>query len=181
MPRWPLLVAFIVGLAIGRLPFSWDGSISATHVIGFVWTLAVAHYLKEFVERRIDRSKGEREIYLEEAKDVLATARAARACFLDLYRSQTTLKDSDAALVIALKAISLGLTNLDRLGLLTHSLKVEPANRVAAERAYFEYKKLLTGGSNQVPYSSDVYNRAEQVFSDLTLHLTAFAFDINRA
>jgi hypothetical protein len=182
LPVTMLLLGVLLGIFMavaGRVTI--DTKLTVGDVANALVTLLVAVALQVFFQRNFSADRVERDLLIEQTREVASAIKAARETFVAAYTGGVSV-EGDLRLIAALRNASLQLTALERASEECDTDYRSPT--LTDIRALLRrYRRLLTERAMNPTqqYSTETYGSAEAVFGSLSHALLKFSVHVNRA
>lgn len=175
-----LLVGITFGF-IGRefLSVTFKNEFDIAHVLTIILTIIVAALLQYHAIARRGDARAEKDLLIEQVKEIIETASEVRKRFLTCFHTRTTSEEDFRFIKTALKNWSSSMSMLED-ALQDCNMSKEKAALGIVKYQFFEYKRVLTGGVYLAPYSDYAFNSSELTFKRLRSQLQVLMRQINR-
>lgn len=179
-----LLGGFFFGLAAGfiffyRHTFSFSNTITSADVLNWAIVLIVATILQSYWQRNYSDRRIEKNLLIDQVKEVLTVLRDVRALFTTCYGKARVSEDDKRAMLGLLKNLSNGINFLEK-ALRRHKGRFRGVDLQEAKVYYLDYKRVLTGRNfPSRPYSGELYNEQEDAYRALRERFQETMFQIN--
>lgn len=181
------LIGLLAGIALATIALSvstlkLNPDIRVTDVVNLTLTIAIALYVKDYVQQRFTNVRIEKDLLIGTAKQTLLDLQTTRRSFVDAYKAGAISHGQGVELLTNLRSVANGFTSLEETVKTTPALRVPSENRDAAKAAYLRYKAIVTGDAfPEQPYDAAAYGDQERAFTDVSQCLTTYILDINRS
>ncbi len=177
-------VILLVGITLGFIgrefsSVTFKNEFDIAHVLTIILTIIVAALLQYHAIARRSDARAEKDLLIEQVKEIIETASDVRKRFLTCFHTRTTSEEDFRLIKAALKNWSSSMSMLED-ALQDCSMNKEKETLTTVKYEFFEYKKFLTGGQYLVPYSDYTFNSSELAFKRLRSQLQVLMRQINR-
>jgi hypothetical protein len=176
-----LVAGFLVGhFSRAFLSLDLKKEVSVADIFNFLTAVVIALLLQNIVQKRYSNERIEKDLLIENIKEVILVFKDTRTLFISVYNMKRIPLDDSKAIMGLLRNLANSLRSLE-VCLKECSIEVETTRLEELKRLYFEYKRILTGGTfPSKPYSGEIFNEEETIYSELYSKLQLLIFNVNR-
>ena len=178
-------VTFVVGIALGLLVrvggrLELDPKVRVSDVVSIAVTLAIALFLKDYVDDRTSTRRAEKDLFINEFKSAMEVLQKVRETFSMTFAGTPLTATDKADIKRHLRSIANSFARIDRLATRT-GLRLPAETIRKAKDLYFDYKVVVTGDDSvpRRPYALPLENQHENVFGALNEELAVAIHEIN--
>lgn len=183
--RWQIAVAlFLSGMTVGFFAplvtsLHYQNDFDVFKIFTLMVTLIVAFLLQYYAHQRHDDLRIEKNLLIEDSKEVISNLKEVRARFLECYYEAQITPEHVRTITGMFRNLANSLFTLEE-ELASSRVRLKDSELDKLKEKYFEYKIAITGGNFPSAFTALHYNSSERIHKELSRDLHVTILSINR-